>query len=148
MIDCPECKGAGKMATSYREAPAQKPAEEKEEVCILDAVGGFFKAMWQFFLNWWGAFVVVAALLFLAWFVHFAWVETGKKEAIKAKQVYLIVQYDDANQVQRCFLSPNKDSDVTIVGKGAIVYMDNIDQPGTVPATVGVSNLSKCLRYQ
>lgn len=145
MIDCPECKGAGKIANNYRENAMVERSTEEKSFCIIDATGRWIK-------DWWPVIAVITMVSGIGYggcrIINVLDEASAKAAAEQPKHGYLIVQYNDANEVQRCYISPSKDGDVTIVGKGIIVYMSDVDKPGAVPANVGVSDLSKCLRYQ
>jgi len=160
MIDCPECHGAGKVTTTYREAAPKKSVAQKKGISIgtLVFMDGPDKpkawvgkvAKWS--RKWWPFFACFSVILLVAYgfdkTIDHVIDSSNVAAAIKAKQDYLIVQYNDANEVQRCFLSPSKDGDVTVVGKGVIVWVPDVDNPGDIPAHVGLSDLSKCLRYK
>lgn len=147
MIDCPECKGAGKIADSYRENAKVESQKKKP--------GAF--STWVH--DWWPIFGGLILVLGIGYggckFINLiddaavkADAAQRKAEAEKPRHGYLIVQYNDANEVQRCWLSPNKDAEVAVVGKGVYIYMADIKNPGVIPASVGVTDMSKCVSYR
>jgi len=144
MIDCPECKGAGKIATNYREnAKLDKKNIKLSNVWIHNRIPvlAFIAIIYSIV---YGSYKIINSDKIIN--TYNARVTATQSNIPKSG--YLIVQYNEANEVQQCWLSPHKYEEVSIVGKGVYIYMNDIKNPGVIPSSVGVTDLSKCISYQ
>lgn len=145
MIDCPECNGAGSIATSYREVQPKKPiVKVKKKSLIMARTKAWCK-------EYWGMFPVIAVIGALATLMFRGISGDIERASLKriedAKHGYFIVQYDEANAVQRCWITPSKE-EISLVGKGAYAWVYDMDNPGDIPASIGISIPSKCVRIK
>jgi hypothetical protein len=152
MIDCPECNGAGQIATSYREAAPKKTVPQKKERSHFLNMAKAWASAVADFLGEYGGFLLVLTILVAILYIAFNGIRADIKardlKAIEdAKHGYFIAQYDEANTVQRCWITPSKD-EVVLVGKGAYVWVYDMDNPGGIPTSIGISTPSKCVRIQ